>query len=122
MKEMKSNPSKTVLTISVGFLFVYLFAKLNWALWVSFGIGLTGVFSDYLSQLIEKVWMKLAFVLSKIVPNIILGIIFFALLLPISLLSKVFRKQDVLKLRNSSDSVYSLKPGAYDKAHFENMW
>ena len=90
MKEMKSNPSKTVLTISVGFLFVYLFAKLNWALWVSFGIGLTGVFSDYLSQLIEKVWMKLAFVLSKIVPNIILGIIFFALLLPISLLSKVF--------------------------------
>ena len=122
MKEMKSNPSKTVLTISVGFLFVYLFGKFNWALWVSFVIGLTGVFSDFLSAIIEKLWMKLAFVLSKIVPNIILGVIFFVLLFPISLLSKVFRKQDVLKLRNSSDTVYTLKPGAYDKAHFENMW
>jgi hypothetical protein len=122
MKTMKSNPSKTVLTISVGFLFIYLFGKLDWALWVSFGIGLTGVLSDFLSTYIEKLWMKLAFVLSKIVPNIVLGLIFFALLLPISLLSKVFRKQDILKLKNSSNTVYTLKPGAYDKAHFENMW
>lgn len=122
MKEMKSNPAKTVLTISIGFLFVYLFGKFNWALWVSFIVGIIGVFSDYFSLIIEKIWMKLAFVLSKIVPNIVLGVIFFGLLLPISLLSKVFRKQDVLKLKNSSDSVYTLKPGAYDKAHFENMW
>jgi cytochrome c oxidase subunit IV len=119
---LKINPIKTVLTISVGFLFIYLLGKYNWALWISFLVGLTGVFSEKLSVIIEKVWMKLAFVLSKIVPNIILGVIFFVLLFPISLLSKVFRKQDVLKLRNSSDSVYTLKPGAYDKAHFENMW
>lgn len=122
MKAMKSNPAKTVLTISIGFLFVFVFGKFNWALWVSLIVGMVGIFSEGLSVLVEKIWMKLALILSKIVPNIVLGVIFFLLLLPISLLSKVFRKQDVLKLKNSSSTVYTSKSTVYDKAHFENMW
>ncbi len=122
MKQMKSNPSKTALTIAIGFLVVYIIGKYNWALWVSMGVGLTGVFSDTLSLWLEKAWMKLASLLSFIVPNILMGLIFFCFLLPIALLSKLFRKQDTLRLKNSSASVYSEKPGAYDKSHFENMW
>lgn len=122
MKEMKSNPAKTVLTISVGFLVVFIVTKLNWTLWLALGIGICGVFSDALSRLIEIAWMKLAKILSYIVPNILMGLIFFCFLLPIALLSKVFRKADVMHLKNNSNTVYTEKSIVYDKTHFENMW
>jgi hypothetical protein len=122
MQKMKSNPAKTALTISMGFLLIFWFSQMKWALLVSLIIGIVAILSEALSRYIELLWMKLAYVLSLIVPNIVLGVIFFAFLLPLSLLSKVFRKEDVLKLKNKFDSVYSVKNKEYDKAHFENMW
>lgn len=119
---MKSNPSKTVLTISIGFTILFWIYKFQWMLTFAVIIGLIGIFSDYLSLLIEKAWMKLAFILSLIVPNIILGIVFFIFLLPLSWLSKLFRKEDTLQLKNRMLSVYKEKNKTYDKAHFENMW
>ncbi len=130
---MKSNPAKTVLTIATGLAVIFFFIqyknndnfwndKVNWLIAISVLIGLIGVFSDSLSIWIEKAWMGLAYVLSLIVPNIILGIVFFLFLLPLSLLSKLFRKEDTLMLRNKSESIYKVKNKDYDKAHFENMW
>lgn len=119
---MNSNPVKTALTISVGFLVVFILTGYKWALWTALIVGLCGVFSTVLSKWIEIIWMKLALILSYIVPNIVMGIIFFCLLLPISLLSRLFRKGDALQLKNNSITVYKEKPGAYDKSHFENMW
>ena len=119
---MKSNPSKTALTISMGFLLIFWFTRMDWALTVSIIIGIIGVLSDALSKYIEIVWMKLSYVLSLIVPNIILGIVFFLFLLPLSILARIFRKEDALKLKNTFNTVYSEKNKSYDKAHFENMW
>lgn len=119
---MKSNPSKTALTITIGFVILYFITKQSWMLTVSAVIGIAAIASDKLAFYIEWVWMKLAFILSLIVPNIILGIVFFLFLLPLSILSKIFRKEDALKLKNKFASVYSEKNKEYDKAHFENMW
>lgn len=122
MQKMKSNPSKTALTISMGFLLIFWFTRMDWALTVSIIIGIIGVLSDALSKYIEIAWMKLSYVLSLIVPNIILGIVFFLFLLPLSILARIFRKEDALKLKNTFNTVYSEKNKSYDKAHFENMW
>lgn len=122
MKEIKSNPAKTALIISMGFLVVFMVYKLHWALLVSLAIGLIGALFEGLSKMIEKIWFKLAYVLSLIVPNILLGFIFFLFLYPISLLSKLFRKNDLLKLKNSNTSVYTIRTDVFDKAHFDNMW
>ncbi|MCC6818899.1 MAG: hypothetical protein IT245_08410 [Bacteroidia bacterium] len=119
---MKSNPAKTALTISVGFAILFYFYLAKWMLVLSIIIGLIGVLSESLSIWIEKAWMKLAYILSLIVPNIILGVVFFVFLFPLSLLSKIFRKEDVLRLNNNLQSVYKDKDKVYDKAHFENMW
>lgn len=119
---MKSNPAKTALTISVGFMLIFWFTEYRWALVVSILVGLSGILSHQLSLWIEWLWMKLAYVLSLIVPNIVLGVVFFVFLLPLSLLSKVFKKEDSLRLKNNMDSVYKERNTEYDKAHFENMW
>lgn len=133
MKGMKSNPAKTVLTIVTGLSVIYFYFqyksangffddKTNWLLTIAVILGVLGVLSDSISLWIEKAWMKLAYILSLIVPNIILGVVFFLFLLPLSLLSKLFRKEDTLILKNKAMSVYKVKNKEYDKAHFENMW
>ncbi len=122
MKAIKSDPVKTCLTIAMGFLIIYMIGRFEWALWTALLSGLSGIFSKPLAYQIEKFWMLLARVLSYIVPNIAMGFVFFCILLPVSLLSRLFRKQDILKLSNTPLTVYSESNKKYDKAHFEKMW
>ena len=122
MKKIQSNPIKTVLTISMGFLVVFLITKAKWAINTALIIGLAGLFSTYLSEKIDFVWMKLTWLLSQIVPNILLGAIFYLFLFPISLLSKLFGKKDPLVLKNRLSSTWIGDKKEFDKASFEKPW
>ena len=130
MKKINSNPVKTVLTIATGLLVVYCvliykseegFDKLDWIPVTAAILGLAGVFSTFLSKQIEFLWMKLASLLSYIVPNIVLGTIFYIFLFPIALLSRIGGK-DPLSLRNDPDSIYKEGTKNFDKASFEKPW
>ncbi len=120
--KFKSNPARTVLTISMGFLVMYLLAKWDWALKVSVVVGLIGVISTYLSQKIEWAWMKLAWVLSLIVPKILLSVIFFLFLFPMALIANFFRKSDPLMLKNNVDSTFKETNKVFEKSSFEKPW
>jgi hypothetical protein len=120
--QTKTNPTKTVLTITVGFIAVYLITRWKWAISVSLIIGLTGVFSVYLSRKIEFVWMKLSWILSLIVPNILMGAIFYLFLFPISVFSRLFGKKDPLNLKDNSGSHFKNKEKGFDKESFEKPW
>jgi len=122
MENFKSHPTKTVLTISVGFVFVYFITKWNWVLAVSFIVGLLGIVSDYMSQKIDFVWMQFAHLMGLIVPNIFLGLIFYLFLFPISMLSRLFGKKDPLHLKNHEDSLFTVLHKDFDKASFEKAW
>lgn len=118
----KTDPVKTVLTITVGFIVVYLVTKWDGAMLIALGVGLIGIFSTYLSKKIDFLWMKLAWVLGLIVPNILLSIIFYFFLFPISLVSRLFGKKDPLRLKNKMSSVYSIEEKHFGKDSFKNPW
>jgi hypothetical protein len=122
MNKNNSDPIKTVLTITVGFILIYLITKWNWTILVSFIIGLIGIFSIYLSKKIDLVWMKITWLLSLIVPNILLGAIFYLFLFPISLLARLFRKNDPLNLKNKTSSNFKSTNKIFDKSSFEHPW
>ena len=122
MKKHKTDPTKTVLTITVGFIVLYLFTKWNWTILIASGIGLTGLFSTRLSKIIDFLWMKLAMVLSLIMPNILLSIIFFLFLFPVAVLSRVFGKNDPLNLKDKAGSNFKDSNRSFDKASFEKTW
>lgn len=122
MQKTKSTPARTVLTISMGFLLLYFITKWEWLLILALVVGLLGVISKSACQKIEWVWMKIAWVLSLIVPKILLSLIFFLLLFPIALLSKVFRKSDLLLLKNTEDSTFKDCQKEFDKSSFEKIW
>jgi len=120
--KMKSNPTKTMLTITVGFLVVYAITQLKWALNVALLIGLTGVLSDYLSKKIEWLWMKLTWVLSLIVPNILLSLVFYIFLFPVAFLAKLFGNKNMLQLKDQTDSTFIETHKSFEAKDFNNPW
>jgi hypothetical protein len=122
MKPTTNNAFRTVLTITVGFAVIYLATEMRWALLVAICVGLVGVFSTFLSEQIDFVWTKLAWILSFIVPNIILSAIFFLFLFPIALLSRVFGKKDPLHLRNKQSSLFEDSTRTFDQNYFERTF
>ena len=119
---MKQDSSKaTILIISMGFLAIYLLFSWYWAVIVSLIVGCIGILSSSLSKKIEWLWMKLAQVLGCIIPNILLTIVFFFLLFPISLIAKQFTK-DPLMLSKKYNSYFLDTNNKMDKKSFKKTW
>lgn len=119
---MKKDTSKsTMLVISIGFLILYLIFAWQWAVIVSLVVGLMGIISSALSRKIEWVWMKLARILSYIIPSVLLGIIFYLILFPLSLISKLFTK-DPLMLSSKYETFFVNIEKEFDKKSMEKIW
>ena len=119
---MKSDTSKsTILVISMGFLVLHLIFLWQWAVIVSFIVGTIGIVSTFLSKKIEWVWMKVSKFMGYVISNILLGIVFFLILFPISLLSKLFIK-DPLMLSKEYSSYFIDINKEMDKKNFEKIW
>ncbi|MBK8491557.1 MAG: hypothetical protein IPL49_11915 [Saprospirales bacterium] len=116
------RPSNTTLTISVGLLACFIFFKWEWAAWTALSVTLLGVFSPYLSRKVERAWMGLGYLLSLIVPNILLTVIFFLFLTPIALLSRLVGKKDPLLLRNTRKSTFEEVNRSFEPDSFEKTW
>lgn len=122
MKPLKSNPAQTVLVICTGLVLVYFIFDLRWVLYLAFGLGLLSILSTWISRKVEWGWFKLTYLLSLIVPNILLGVIFFLFLTPIAFLASLFAKKDSFLLKKPNDSAYQIINKKYSAADLENPW
>lgn len=122
MSDQKTNPALTVLTISVGFGIMHLVIDQDWPLYVSLGIGVSGLISHSIRKGIDFIWMKMALVLSFIMPNILLSLIYFIVLVPLAIVSQLFLRNDPLNLKNNSASLFKDRNHVFEKADFEKMW
>lgn len=121
MNQIKSNPIKTILVIITGLLVIYLLTKIDVILKIILALGIIGCFFPSLSKKVEVIWFKLAYIISLIIPNIILAIVFYFILFPIALLSRISSK-DPLFLKNPSKSTYKDVNKLFNKDTFKNTW
>jgi len=123
MKSKKDNNLyKTLSVIVTGFAVVSLLLSAKWSLLVAILIGVFGLLSKKLLEIIVFVWDKISFVLSKIVPNILLAFVFYVFLTPIAILSRIFGKSDPLMLKNKSNSLFIDYTKKLTKSEFEKPW
>lgn len=127
MSKLKSEPFKTVLVIVAGFIIIYSISiyydnNWSWALYVAISVSILSIASKKMAFLIEKGWFLLAKILSKIIPNIILGLIFYLFLFPLSLLSKLFGNKDPLTLKNPDGSIFKERRYQFSPESFKNPW
>ena len=119
---VKSNPSLTVLTIVFGLLVFNYFLDNNNIFYLTLILSGLGVFSSNISLIIEKIWFKISFILSLIIPNILLSLIFFLILTPIALLSRLFKSQTDFNSKNNRNSMFKIQKKSFDKKSFERAW
>lgn len=121
---MKNNTNThlTVLTIVFGFTLLNLFIENKNITYFVLVIAGASVFSDKLSVLIDSVWYKIAGLLSKIIPNILLSVIFYFLLTPLSLFSKLFKGKTDFNVLNNKSSTYVDTEKSFTKESFERSW
>ena len=94
----------------------------NYALTISILFLILSMFKpNYLSKL-NNYWFKLSLFLSRVLNPIILAIIFFLIFSPISILMRIFGR-DELKIKNKSKITYWINcKETYDKNYFWNQF
>ncbi len=75
--------------------------------WFTSGVimGLVAVFAPTLLTPLNKIWMKLGEIMGKIVNPLVLGIIFFVLISPVALFTRLFGR-DELRLKKLNIGSY----------------
>ena len=118
----KSNPAKTVLIITVGFLLIYILTKWQPSFYIALLLGTLGGLSDYLAKKIDFVWMKLTKWLSLIIPNILLTLVFYLFLTPLAFMSKLFGERNQLNLKNNQSTLFKTSNKSFEPHNFEKTW
>ncbi len=116
------EPLRTILVITVGFIAVYLLTTWRPCLYAAVTIGAAGLASAYLANKIHFLWMKLAWLLGFIVPNILLALVFFLILTPVAWMSRLFGQKNQLSLKNTMDSLFIERNKDFPKSIFEKTW
>ena len=119
---------EAILVIVLGFLILFFGfryfkgASYDWMLYVSGVVGVLSMMSDTIMDGITWVWFKIAEVMGTYVMGpLLLGIVFFLILFPISVLARIFSKDDLM-LKRRDDSYFVDRSHAYTAKDIENIW
>ena len=88
---------------------------------LALSLVLIGIGSPFLTQKISWLWLKLSEGIGYVMSKVILTIVFFVFLIPLALLSRVFKK-DTLSLNKKATSYYSNRDHLYSDKDLKNMW
>jgi hypothetical protein len=116
-----SNPTATLLGIVTGFVLLYFFFEANWLLYVAAGVGLIGLFIKPAARWIEWGWMSLTRLIGFVNSRIILSLVFFLILLPVSLFYRLSKK-DPLQLKQKKGSYFIDRNHRFEPKDLENPW
>ena len=87
--------------------FYYIFdINLFWAPWVCIVFSLTALLAPGVLMPLNRLWLKLAFLLSRINNIVLLGVFFFLAILPTGLTLRIFGYDPMGKKRNKTNNSY----------------
>lgn len=89
---------------------------------VALGIAVISIISSYLAEKIVWVWDKIALVLGTINSKILLSVIFYAFLTPIALISRIFKKDDLILKKKQNGSYYKERNYTYSGDDLKNVF
>lgn len=112
---------ETLLVIVLGFSLLFLLFDRDWMLWVAVGLGIGGLLSVKLNRLIHRAWFFIGEKLGFVVGKVVLTMIFAGILLPVSFLARLFRK-DPMNLRPPGNPRYHERDHRYSPDDLVNMW
>ena len=115
MKDIKNSSNKSFgILFFVVFLIIAIYPLLNegnfrfWSLIIAIIFLILGILNSKILTPLNKTWIKFGLFLGSIISPIIMGVIFFFVVTPISFVMKVLGK-DILNLKQNNNNTYWIK-------------
>lgn len=118
----KAKTYEAILVITTGFVVLYLLTKKVPFIAIALSVSVLSLMSYYIADKINWLWTKLSEGMGFVSSKVILSIVFFLFLLPISLVYKLFNKDKLNIKKRSRESVYTERNHKYTAAEMDNIW
>ena len=107
MKKQETKNIEAILAICTGLAIVFWFTDNKVFLILGIILGAGALLSEVLAAFVAKMWYALAAILGAINSKVILTVLYFLVLTPIALLSRLFKKDSLeLKKKAREDESY----------------
>src|SRR5688572_24650107 len=120
MNRIKVLETILVLVLALGVVYWW-FGRNQYVLLAAGIIGIIGLFIPALAEKIHWAWMKLAEGMGYVMSKVILTVVFVVFLIPVSAVSKLFRKRSVA-IKQEGSSYFKERNFTYNKESLENVW
>ena len=121
MKYDKQSKHEIPLSIVVFMLILFFISKTDVFIYLAFGIGLVSLLSKRMTNVFIWLWTRLLKYVGLVNTHLILGVIFFIVLFPISLIYRMWNK-DSMNLKAGKDSYFIQRDHLYTAKDVENPW
>jgi hypothetical protein len=118
----KADRLKAILTITAGFLVLHLLFKKDVFLYIATGIALVALIFPFVAKGIVWLWYKMAEILGWINSRILLTLVFFVFLVPISFLYRLTTRNPLQLKKKNNKSLYNTRDHLYKKEDFKFVW
>jgi hypothetical protein len=119
---MKEKYLGTILVLVVALVIVFFFYRNMNILYAAVALSCISLFIPWIGMKVHWLWMKFAEGIGFVMNKLILSIIFFIFLLPVALLSKLFRKEAFKAKKNDRTSYFTERNFTYTKKSLEELW
>ena len=122
LMKFEAHIIKSILIIAIGFGILGYAFHLEWVYWLSVGVATTGIGIPPVGKGIVKGWEWFGKILGAISSRILLTVIFFIVLTPIAVLSRLFGSKDPLNLKNRKPSTFEEVQKTFSPSSLQNPW
>jgi hypothetical protein len=112
---------ESMLIIAAGFIVLFIAFKIKWLLLIALMVAVLGAMSKLATQGITWFWFKISEILGWINSRVLLSIIFFLFLFPISLLMRLLNKMTI-KMKKEKETYYQERKHTFTPEDLENTW
>ena len=119
---MKDKHSGTILLFVVILVICFLVYRNFTLLYVALGLGALDLIFPWAGRKIHDAWMKFAEILGSVMSKVILVVVYFVFLVPVAMLSRLFRKSPFQKKGSHVSSYFTNRNFAYTPDSLENVW
>ena len=117
----RSKHLETCIVIITGLLVFWLIYEVKVLITIAVAIGIIGAFIPGIAKWINWAWYKLAEAMGFVMSKVLLTLVFFIFLFPVSILYRLFNK-DTLQLKRKTDTYWTKRDHRYSGKDLEQVW
>ena len=112
---------ETIVVLALASIIASLWLHISWIIYVAIGLLVVSIISKKLTTFIGKVWLSFSNYLGVVMNYVLMFVIFYLFLVPLSFFQRLAGKNQILNKRNGN-SHFHKRNHLYSKKDIENPW